>query len=366
MPKQLLIDHFSEAGKVVAVETGFPGFAFVEYEDERDSDKACDLLHRSMCPGVGEVVVNRATTRGYEEAVWKRKSFLEKHNRETGSGQGRDRDSTPHKPRCRSRSDWRRSKSRKSRSRSSRRRSRSTRCGSRRRSASEASSVSPSRYPQRASPSREALRSKASRNSVSPRSGSPRGRVNGVHYGDQPVGGTEGESERGPSASFRSAALAGVLPATTATDGATETAIVPQTSCEVLALPDDAEGQLSCDDRTAAVCFFDGTSLSDLLLEAGAVVKLPHLHLAELLEGFPQGFVGLSQDAKVRLLHVLARFITAGAQVATPGAEASLEIRQTVIIDSRGRRVIRKSLVINKQEACSEEHALRQSSSAAL
>merc|ERR1740117_1492559 len=74
-PVKHLKDAFSEFGSLVKVETGFAGFAFLDYESERDADEAVKQMNKATIEGVGEVHVLRATQRGYADACAKRDAY---------------------------------------------------------------------------------------------------------------------------------------------------------------------------------------------------------------------------------------------------------------------------------------------------
>jgi len=119
-------------------------------------------------------------------------------------------------------------------------------------------------------------------------------------------------------------------------------------------------GHLSPADRAAAVRFFDGAGARSLLLEGGAVARVPDYLVPLFLNGFPHGFQELSQEGAMQLLEVLTAFTSHGGNQApsVSGAERSAEVRQTLIVGARGRRSLRKALVINGVELCSEERVL--------
>lgn len=130
-------------------------------------------------------------------------------------------------------------------------------------------------------------------------------------------------------------------------------------SSDSLAPQEGAERELGCDDRSAAACFFDGSSVSDLLLEGGAIVKLPMRDLPPFLEDFPHAFERLPYLSKMRMVQVLSKFLSGPRPDAMPWGSVSLEVRQAVVIDRSGRRVLRKSLAINNKLECSEEREIR-------
>lgn len=383
VPPEILEDSFRKAGKIVKIETGFPGFAFVEYQEEDDADKACKMFNKEVIPNVGEVRCSRATQRGYEEAVNKRQAYWK----------GRGHDGDP--------SDWKklqRHQRRSSRSRSGGgfrprplrrspsvmrqmprgRRSRSFSQGGR--SHGQRSSCGNSRSPSRRSDSslrsrmRRRSASRESRRSRNPPSRSRSGSKVPTRPWRQNV--QNGVSNSHATTSALAAPRAEAVPAQPvaaatssnqdSTAGAGVTAVVPMEEPPMdfgdFALANGG-GQLSCADRSSTVCFFDGTSLPEILLEGAAIVKVPDVYMPHLVNGFPHGFQGVSQEAALRLLEVFSCFIDAGsgagAQEARYGSELSVEVRQAMTIDGRGRRVVRKSLVINKEVVCSEERSIR-------
>lgn len=128
--------------------------------------------------------------------------------------------------------------------------------------------------------------------------------------------------------------------------------------------------QLSTADRATAVGFFDGAGATDMLLEGSGVMRLPDQYVPFMLNGFPHGFQGLAQEDAMALLNVLSMITRSSSSSGTGnsgrgsggGALAPLdryvEVRQTLAIDARGRRVMRKSLVVDGEEVCLEEKAL--------
>lgn len=112
-------------------------------------------------------------------------------------------------------------------------------------------------------------------------------------------------------------------------------------------------------DRAAAVCFFDGSNATELLLESSAVVRVPDSIAPNLVNGYPHGFPDISQENAMRLLHVLAAFMSeGGAEVKDVAEEKSVEIRQAFIVDDRGRRCMQKKLLINGTCVCEDEKSL--------
>lgn len=110
---------------------------------------------------------------------------------------------------------------------------------------------------------------------------------------------------------------------------------------------------LNAMDRAEVVCFFDGSSVADLLLEGSGFLRLPPENVADALEGFPHGFRDLSSEDGAQLLRVLANF-----SGPSDGEAGSFEIRQTLSVDKYGQRIMRKTLLINSEEMCAEEQAL--------
>lgn len=100
----------------------------------------------------------------------------------------------------------------------------------------------------------------------------------------------------------------------------------------------------------------DGAHAADVLLEGSAVMKVPDAFIPNMLNGFPHGFPDLSQEAAMALLGNLAAFIQGGGK--GDGAVKSAEVRQTLAINARGERVMRKALVINGEVVSNEEQAL--------
>mmetsp|Transcript_33359 Transcript_33359/g.76115 ORF Transcript_33359/g.76115 Transcript_33359/m.76115 type:complete len:174 (-) Transcript_33359:158-679(-) len=74
-PISVLEQTFSKFGNVVKVETGFPGFAFVEYDNLSDAEAAVKELHEKIIPSIGKLGCQVATLRGYEDACRKRDEF---------------------------------------------------------------------------------------------------------------------------------------------------------------------------------------------------------------------------------------------------------------------------------------------------
>merc|ERR1711974_191990 len=101
-------------------------------------------------------------------------------------------------------------------------------------------------------------------------------------------------------------------------------------------------------DRAAAVCSFDGSNATELLLESSAVIRVPDSIAPTLINGYPHGFAGTSQEDAMRLLHVLAGFLSeGGVELKDVTEERSVGVRQAFLVDDRGRRCMRKKLFIN-------------------
>mmetsp|Transcript_75396 Transcript_75396/g.140642 ORF Transcript_75396/g.140642 Transcript_75396/m.140642 type:complete len:182 (+) Transcript_75396:122-667(+) len=90
-PVSVLEQTFSKFGNVVKVETGFPGFAFVEYDNLGDAEAAVKELHEKIIPSIGKLGCQVATLRGYEDACRKRDEFrkgtYQSNNRHKGGRQ---------------------------------------------------------------------------------------------------------------------------------------------------------------------------------------------------------------------------------------------------------------------------------------
>mmetsp|Transcript_21954 Transcript_21954/g.51358 ORF Transcript_21954/g.51358 Transcript_21954/m.51358 type:complete len:183 (+) Transcript_21954:100-648(+) len=160
-PQSVLEQTFSKYGKIVKVETGFPGFAFVEFDHSSDAEAAVKDLHEKVLPGIGKLGCQVATLRGYEDACRKRDEFRKGTYQNKFRGSRRDsrspsrgrRDRRP--PPRRRRSSSRHS----SRGRGSPRRSPTPQRGGRQRSRSR----SRGREPPRKNRSRSRARSSRSR-----------------------------------------------------------------------------------------------------------------------------------------------------------------------------------------------------------
>ncbi|CAJ1341889.1 unnamed protein product [Effrenium voratum] len=74
-PPSVLERAFEQFGPIKAVETGFAGFAFVRFLEDGDADQAVRSMHDQLVPGVGKVLAQKATQRGYQDALNKREAF---------------------------------------------------------------------------------------------------------------------------------------------------------------------------------------------------------------------------------------------------------------------------------------------------
>eukprot|EP00927_Polykrikos_kofoidii_P069130 TRINITY_DN64512_c0_g1_i1.p1 TRINITY_DN64512_c0_g1~~TRINITY_DN64512_c0_g1_i1.p1 ORF type:complete len:347 (-),score=34.64 TRINITY_DN64512_c0_g1_i1:219-1259(-) len=107
--------------------------------------------------------------------------------------------------------------------------------------------------------------------------------------------------------------------------------------------------------RSAAAAFFDGSTAFELVVDGSAVIGVPDEFLPNLLNGFPHGFMSLQQADGMKLLEALSGFIdtTKCAKV-----ESSTEIRQSLVIDASGRRLMRKTIMVNGAACATEEQEL--------
>merc|ERR1739848_600279 len=94
----------------------------------------------------------------------------------------------------------------------------------------------------------------------------------------------------------------------------------------------------------ATVQFFNSTRAHDLLLEGAVVAGVPATNAQRLLGDFPRGFHGRTPDDAMDLVKVLSSFVRGTNDTTQP---LSCEIRQTLVKDTRDKRILRKSLVIN-------------------
>lgn len=403
---EFLEEEFAKIGKLVKVETGFAGFAFVDYEDEEDADEACKKLNKTFFHSIGgEVLVSRATQRGYDDACTKREIYERSKGRIGEVYQCNDRGS---------RGMYRSSRSpRRSRSRGSPRRSRS-----RRRSRSSSPSRhpsspslerkfrpkhrSPSESPRKPSQSRERSKSKC-RSCSRSRSKSDRPDLtrpssgnldNGSYSPAKPENASNVESryrnspskdekpdqdlvpdsrprprsKSPPSLTRRSKVDCKDIVPKESTPAALHTndqpnatndpyrlALEPVTTLAPLVPMSGAGASLRSSDRSAMVKFFDGASTQELLLESAAVLNVPELFTPDVLNGFPHSFRSLSQEGVINLLNVFSSFTSSDA---APAVERSVEVRQTIVVNTRGQRIMRKTMVVDGNVCCSEEQVL--------
>lgn len=470
---QLLQEAFSKAGTVVKVETGFAGFAFVEFETEDDADKACKTMAKAHIPHVGEIRVQKATYRGYQDACAKRDEYWRARGHDGDKGAGgswvkegsrprrspsrrrgrRGRDDSRSRSRRRSRSgasasprsgrqragsddspprrrgrsySARDDSSASSRSRRSRSRSRSNRSGSRRRSRSpqgekrsrpagappspknssdeqeeeeqedkpqpredtNSANATAEEEPETPAPPAVATQRAAAAAAAVAAVAAPSRNATAGPVGGHPAANTapplavpvkleprpnEGTGPRRKEVDKRPplrrpdtiarearAEQADALPRGSDQRKVAEEERRRQASSAVALWEEDNDmgsggGVLSCTDRASAVCFFDGSSAPDLLLEAAGLLKVPDFFVPNLLNGFPHGFQGLSQDGAVKLSKVLADVCSADGRLK---AESSVEVRQALLVDKGGQRLLRKSLVINGVLYTSEDKLL--------
>eukprot|EP00927_Polykrikos_kofoidii_P067086 TRINITY_DN6260_c0_g2_i1.p1 TRINITY_DN6260_c0_g2~~TRINITY_DN6260_c0_g2_i1.p1 ORF type:complete len:389 (-),score=34.27 TRINITY_DN6260_c0_g2_i1:453-1619(-) len=143
VPPNTLREAFSKCGNVTAVDTGFAGFAFVEYETEEDCVEAVKKMNNAKIANVGQIHVTHATLRGYDDALKKRDDYWRSRG-----GMPSNVSERIQGPRPRSRQRSRSRSFSRCRRRDSRSRSRS-RSADRRRQSSASSSASSSRFRRR-------------------------------------------------------------------------------------------------------------------------------------------------------------------------------------------------------------------------
>mmetsp|Transcript_95571 Transcript_95571/g.270400 ORF Transcript_95571/g.270400 Transcript_95571/m.270400 type:complete len:327 (+) Transcript_95571:159-1139(+) len=309
----LLAEAFSEVGPIAKVETGFGGFAFVEFESADDAKKAVETLHRKTLPKIGEVAVDNCTYKGYMGAIDRRDNYWR--------NKGKHGPHADHTLNLKAGADRSRSTSRRRRRSFSRSRSDSRECRRNRRSRSFSRSRSHSR-------SRARSKSWTPSRPRSPHQATACAGENDVGY--------NGDSTIAPCDDSGVAQGIGDQ-ANTRTHNGSEGA------------------HLSRGDRTATVRFFDGSCAAKLLIEGAELVRLPDDFVQVLMKGFPRGFEGLSEEDVTQLLDMLAGFIRG---VNEAGQELSAEVRQTLVLDARGKRILRKSIVINGRVRFSEKQML--------
>merc|ERR1712118_146649 len=120
----------------------------------------------------------------------------------------------------------------------------------------------------------------------------------------------------------------------------------------------DSGSQLCPRDRAELTKFFDGASTRELLLESAAVMSVPDLYVPEILNGFPHSFQGLSQEGVINLLAVFAACVRHGPNSSTPASDLCAEVRQSLVVNSRGQRIMRKTILVDGVTCSSEEQLL--------
>jgi len=297
----VLADAFGKVGKLSRVETGFAGFAFVEFEDADGADKACEKMKQATIPGIGEVRVEHATSRGYQEACAKREDYMR-----TRWGHVEPNPRSP---------TWNQRKDIARRSRS--------RCFSRSRSGSRWRSFSSSQSPKRSPPT-----SLPSDESVSRSRSMQRPQLRSQQQ----------EEKQQQKQKTRSSSPSPQI-------GAGNTS-----NCDAVAVLDSEDTGVHLDSacRAATIGFFDGTNACDLLLEGSTPAKAEDTNLSRMLSDFPHGFQELSEEGAMHLHSVVSGFLHADGK-------GSIEIRQTLVVDVDGQRSVRKVLLVNGIELCMEE-----------
>jgi len=343
VPSELLESTFGRIGPVLKVETGFAGFAFVEFETEADADRACQELDRKKVENLGMILVSRATSRGYEDAVMKRDKYQQawrggpkKQNNWSPSKRGRrqrptstSRERQPNREgsvsRSRSRSYGSNSSGGNSCSRGRRRRSPTAHRG------------------RQASASRS--RRSESRKSRSLRSERDRARPQKV-----------------PMAPWRQHSTPNIPPpAPPPPPNMSTNKVVPYTDPDVDSAGIEQEvspPQLNDADRAAVISFFDGAAASELLLEGAAVLRVPDFMVPAMLNGYPHSFQDMSQSSAMQMLEVLRGFSASEGVRNDTGGQLTTEVRQTLIVSANGRRLMRKSISINGEIAATLEREL--------
>mmetsp|Transcript_63784 Transcript_63784/g.118490 ORF Transcript_63784/g.118490 Transcript_63784/m.118490 type:complete len:371 (+) Transcript_63784:212-1324(+) len=348
-PAELLQTAFSKVGRVLKVETGFAGFAFVEYESEDDADKAVESMNNAMISQVGEVRVQKATARGYQDACAKRDTYW--HSRGPRIDPNlrftrvvRDGSSS--------------SRGRKRRSRSRHRRARSQSDGSQRSgSGSSKRSGSGSASQRSQAPARDKSASKPrSDKSKAQKSSSISSRWLGTETAPKKANAvlTPRNQPKSPRNEPKRPGRAEVKEEPVKEEPVVKTE--PRDGSRPA--EDAAEAPfLGLADRAHVVCFFDGASLPDLLLEGGSIVRVPENLLPNVLNGFPFGFQGLSMQDVLRLLAHLSAFYQ-GEPSRDDSPECAVEVRHKLAVDASGGRSVQKVLLVGGQEVCSEVQAI--------
>eukprot|EP00401_Gymnodinium_catenatum_P051795 CAMPEP_0117495422 /NCGR_PEP_ID=MMETSP0784-20121206/20125_1 /TAXON_ID=39447 /ORGANISM="" /LENGTH=390 /DNA_ID=CAMNT_0005290345 /DNA_START=180 /DNA_END=1350 /DNA_ORIENTATION=- len=347
----LLQEAFGKFGDIVRIETGFAGFAFVEFAEGEAAEEAIRKLNKADIPGVGTIHVSAASVRGYEDACRKRDDYWRGRNGTVPSMEGAR---PPHReplrdPRMRSRS--------RARSRS---RSRSMS-----RSMPKAWRLARTRAEVSSSPSRSRRRRTQHRRSRS-RSGtssSGGGKRKVAATAETSAGAVLAEANCGVNAS-KAGTRRGDTPDAKQTVALADYA--GQNACQADGAGNECEEdyedeawdtfadetmpELSREDRIEALCFFDGAGAYDLLLEAAFVLRAA---APDCLNGFPHAFPGLAQEDAAALLNVIAGFVANSGQSIKKAAqrggpqERSVEVRQSIIMNVHGQRVLRKAVLVD-------------------
>eukprot|EP00928_Gymnodinium_smaydae_P052054 TRINITY_DN3579_c0_g1_i2.p1 TRINITY_DN3579_c0_g1~~TRINITY_DN3579_c0_g1_i2.p1 ORF type:complete len:398 (-),score=86.81 TRINITY_DN3579_c0_g1_i2:90-1283(-) len=366
---KILKEYFEDkVGPVAKVETGFGGFAFVEFEKESHAKKAIETLHNKVVVGVGEIALQKSTINGYRGAVMKQMSYwkvkgqaLPAGRRLGGRSMSRSRSRGRSRSRTRSRSQSqspsrgrngaaprdRRSLS-GSRSRSGSHGRRGSRCNSsassRRRSPVPCAADSATARTSAAAAALRHTSAAASAGSASSAAGAGVGRdTGGVRGAGGAGGGAAALAVGGTAASTRTAAA--------------ETASVAASNA--VASADAACNEGSCLgqwERSTIAGFFDGAGPLDLLTEVSCACEVPDDLAQSLLSAanFPHAFPGVEALAVSDLVEALACFTSGRC-----GAESqSAEVRQEFGVRKDGRRFLRKSLVVNGGVCFSTERLL--------
>jgi len=124
---------------------------------------------------------------------------------------------------------------------------------------------------------------------------------------------------------------------------------------------DPAMPELRRSDRGDVLAFFDGASAPDLLLESASVLRAA---LPDCLNGFPYSYPGLNQEDAAALLNVVAGFVGHGGEsvdtaIGAGGPkERSVEVRQSFSVDGKGRRILRKVIMVDGVNCFSEKFRL--------
>eukprot|EP00933_Yihiella_yeosuensis_P005345 TRINITY_DN109842_c0_g1_i1.p1 TRINITY_DN109842_c0_g1~~TRINITY_DN109842_c0_g1_i1.p1 ORF type:complete len:319 (+),score=43.83 TRINITY_DN109842_c0_g1_i1:57-1013(+) len=114
-----------------------------------------------------------------------------------------------------------------------------------------------------------------------------------------------------------------------------------------------ANSSLSRSDRAKVLCFFEGSSIRDLLLEAVPLAQFANAPQESSSTTFPQSFEDCSGREASELLRVAERFAQSGNRGRREDRgdsdleEKSIEIRQMIAIDAKGQRVLRKAVFVN-------------------